>query len=368
MLRISIIGCGKISDQHAELIQRIPGCEIVSVCDREELLAKQMQERFKIKEYYCDARELMEKSRPDIVHITTPPQSHFDLGKFFLDSGCHVYMEKPFTIDAQQAEQLISIAERRNLKITVGHNAQFTPAAREMRTLVSEGYLGGPPVHMDCYYCYNLGDPGYAKALLGDKDYWVRKLPGKLLQNVISHGISKIAEHLDDDRPEVIVVGFTSPILKSIGEDEIIDELRVTIKDKHDRTSFFTFSTSMKPLLHQLRLYGPKNSLIVDDDNQTVIRIRGDRRKSYLEQFISPFHIGKQYVSCSAGNISKFMHKKFHVNSGMKYLIESFYDAVNGKKELPIPYRQIILTSRLMDNIFSSFGSEEHKNNIARLN
>jgi len=368
MLRVSIIGCGKISDQHAEQIQRIPGCEIVSVCDREVLLAKQMQERYKIKEYYCDAQELMEKSRPDIVHITTPPQSHYDLGKFFLESGCHVYMEKPFTIDTEQAEELISIAEKNNVKITVGHNAQFTPAAREMRSLVKDGYLGGPPVHMDCYYCYSLGDSSYAKALLGDKEYWVRKLPGKLLQNIISHGISKIAEHLDDERPEVNVIGFTSQILKSIGEEEIIDELRVTIKDKHDRTAFFTFSTSIKPLLHQLRLYGPKNSLIVDDDNQTVIRIRGERRKSYLEQFISPIHIGRQYISCSARNITKFLKKDFHSNAGMKYLIESFYNAVNGKDELPIPYRQIILTSRLMDNIFSSLESEKSGNYFAKLN
>jgi len=368
MTKVSIIGCGKISDQHADQIQRIPGCEIVSVCDREELLAKQMQDRYKIKDYYCDVRELMEKSRPDIVHITTPPQSHFDLGRFFLESGCHVYMEKPFTVNTKQAEELISIAEKNGLKITVGHNAQFTPAAREMRALVKDGYLGGPPVHMDCYYCYSLGDPSYAKALLGDKEYWVRKLPGKLLQNIISHGISKIAEHMDDDHPEVTVVGFTSPVLKSIGEEEIIDELRVIIKDKHGRTAYFTFSTSMKPLLHQLRLYGPQNSLIVDDDNQTVIRIRGDRRKSYLEQFISPIHIGKQYVSCSAGNISKFINRKFHTNSGMKYLIESFYDSVIKNKELPIPYREILLTSRLMDTIFSSLGYQESKNDFARLN
>ncbi len=83
-----------------------------------------------------------------------------------------------------------------------------------MRALVKSGYLGGPPVHMESYYCYDLGDPSYARALLGDKNHWVRRLPGKLLQNIISHGIARIAEFLTSDAPQVIAYGFVSPLLK----------------------------------------------------------------------------------------------------------------------------------------------------------
>ena len=88
----------------------------------------------------------------------------------------------------------------------------------EVRELVAEGYLGGPPVHLESYYCYDLGDAGYAKALLGDSYHWVRNLPGGLLQNTISHGISKVAEFLTGEAPRVVAYGFTSPILASIGE------------------------------------------------------------------------------------------------------------------------------------------------------
>ena len=62
----------------------------------------------------------------------------------------------------------------------------------------------------------------------------------------------------------MIAHGFTSPLLKSIGETEIIDELRVIIHDG-ETTAYFTFSSQMRPMLHQLRLYGPKNGLIMDD-------------------------------------------------------------------------------------------------------
>jgi len=352
MIRVGLIGCGKIADQHAEAIRQISGCEIVGVCDREELMSKQIYERFNVKHYFSDLNEFLGISQPDVVHITTPPQSHFELGKLCLEAGCHVYIEKPFTINTEEAEELIGLAKKKNLKITAGHNGQFTHAARRMRELVKDGFLGGEPIHLESYFCYDLADPGYAKAVLGDKSHWVRGLPGKLLHNVISHGISKIAEFLSDDRPKVIAYGFTSALLKSINEKDIIDELRVIIHDSRNCTAYFTFSSQMHPALHQLRIYGPKNALFVDDDHEIVIKINGRQFKSYLNQFIPPCIFAKEYLSNSANNIKKFIGRDFHANSGMKFLIESFYRAVVDNAPLPISYREIILTSKIMDDIF----------------
>jgi predicted dehydrogenase len=357
MHRVAIIGCGKIADQHAVEIQRIKDFELAAVCDQEELMAKQLSERFQVKQYCHDVDEMLDRVRPEIVHITTPTQSHFALGKKCLEAGSHVYIEKPFTLDTVEAEALIKLAESKNLKLTAGHNAQFTLAARHMRELVRNGYLGGPPLHMDCYYCYNLGDPSYAKALLGDKNHWVRRMPGKLLQNIISHGISKIAEFIISDNPTVIAHGFTSPVLKSIHEDDIIDEVRVIIHDNNNTTAYFTFSSQLRPVLHQLRLYGPRNALIMDDDNQTVVKIKGNKYKSYLDHFIPPLLYAKQYFSNSLGNMKKFVFKELNMNSGMRYLINSFYQSVTEEKPLPISYREIQLTSRIMDSIFKQVRS-----------
>jgi predicted dehydrogenase len=361
MLKVGIIGCGKIADQHAEVIHRILGCEIVGVCDREELMAKQLYERFNVRTYFSNVDELLKLVRPGVVHITTSPQSHFQLGKLCLEAGCHVYIEKPFTLNTREAEELLKLAIERNLKVTVGHNAQFTHAARSMRDLIRNGFLGGNPIHMESYYCYDLGDEAYARAFLGDSEHWVRTLPGKLLHNIISHGISKIAEFLTDDSPTVIAHGFTSTLLRRIGEREIIDELRVIIKDNDGATAYFTFSSQMKPTLHQFRIYGPRNALIVDDDNQFVIELSGMRYKSYLEQFIPPLIYAKQYLANSWNNVRKFVKRDFHSNSGMKFLIESFYRSVTDGAPLPISFREILLTSRIMDLIFEQLESDRTK-------
>jgi predicted dehydrogenase len=177
MLKVAIVGCGKIADAHASQIQRIEGCEIVGVCDREPLMARQLFERYPIKQYFDDLTGLLDVARPDVVHITTPPESHFDVARICLDRGCHVYVEKPFTLFESEARRLIALANEKGLKLTAGHDLQFGHAARRLRTLVQDGYLGGPPLHMESYYGYSM-DRGYARALLGDQTHWVRRLPG----------------------------------------------------------------------------------------------------------------------------------------------------------------------------------------------
>jgi predicted dehydrogenase len=357
MLKVAIVGCGKIADAHVSQIQRVEGCEIVGVCDSEPLMARQLYERFPVKRYYSDLTDLLSDARPDVVHITTPPESHFDIARVCLERGCHVYVEKPFTLHEEEAQGLVALANEKGLKLTAGHDHQFSHVARRMRTLVESGYLGGGPVHMESYYCYDLGDPTYARALLGDKQHWVRRLPGGLLHNIISHGIARIAEFLTSDSPQVIAYGFVSPLLKRMGESEIVDELRVIICEQERTTAYFTFSTQMRPSIHQFRVYGPKNGLLLDQDQETLIKLRGGRFKSYVEKFIPPVMFAEQHLGNLITNVRTFLARDFHMQSGMKYLIESFYRSIIQGTPVPIPYREILLTARIMDAIFNQIGA-----------
>jgi len=352
MLKVGIVGCGKIADAHASQMMRVRGCEIVGVCDREPLMASQLADRFPVKQRFTDVREMLSIARPQVVHITTSPESHFEIARLSLEHGAHVYVEKPFTLYFDQARELVELANDRGLRLTVGHNDQFSPVSRRMRKLVSTGYLGGAPVHMESHYCYDLGDPSYARALLGDKQHWVRRLPGQLLQNVISHGIARIAEFLGTDSPRVIAHGFTSPLLKSIGENEIVDELRVIINDDERTTAYFTFSSQMRPSIHEFRVYGPKNGLILDHDHDILIRLRGEKLKSYADKFIPPVEFARQHLQNLRTNIHFFLKRDFHMDSGMKHLIEDFYRSIREGTPLPISYREILLTAKIMDSIF----------------
>jgi hypothetical protein len=157
----------------------------------------------------------------------------------------------------------------------------------------------------------------------------------------------------------VIAHGFTSPLLKSLGENEIIDELRVIISEEERTTAYFTFSSQMRPSLHEFRIYGPKNGLILDPDQETVVKLRGTRFKSYLEKFIPPLIFARQQLGNFTANTGAFLRNDFHMTSGMKYLIESFYRSIIDGGLPPIPYREILLTARIMDAIFVQLDTQQ---------
>jgi predicted dehydrogenase len=178
------------------------------------------------------------------------------------------------------------------------------------------------------------------------------------LQNIISHGIARIAEFLTSDSPQVIAHGFTSPFLQSLGESEIIDEVRVIIAEKAGATAYFTFSSQMRPAIHQFRIYGSQNGLVLDQDQETLIKLQGRRYTSYLETFIPPVMFAEQHLGNLFGNLRAFVAKDFHMKSGMKYLMESFYRSILEGAPVPIPYREILLTAGIMDAIFAQLAGK----------
>src|SRR6185295_7072621 len=173
------------------------------------------------------------------------------------------------------------------------------------------------------------------------------------------HGIARIAEFLTTDSPRIIAHGFPSPLLRSMGETEIIDELRVMISDERRVTAYFTFSSQLRPSLHQFRAYGSKNGLILDQDQETLIPLRGAKLKSYAEPFFAPMIFAKQYMAGAFRNMGAFLSRDLHMKEGMKNLIEEFYRSITIGAPVPIPYREILLTAIIMDEIFAQLDAQQ---------
>jgi len=351
MLRVAIIGCGKIADQHIQALDRIPNCGVVAVCDRERLMAEQLAERFKIAGVFSDVAQMLGTVKPDVVHITTPPQSHHALAMPCLEAGCHVYLEKPFTVTAAEAEALLTFARQRGRLVAAGHNYQFTGEMIRMRKLVQAGFLGGAPVHLESHWSYDLGDTSYVGPVLGSRNHWVRQLPGQLLHNILSHGIARLAEFLGDE-VEIVARAHQSDQLRRLGGAEVVDELRVLLRDGRGTTAFFCFSTQLKPGLSQFRICGPRHSLLVDQTSGSLVRLRSGSYKSYLTFVVPPFRRAAEWLGNSGRNLWDCVRGELYQDCGMKELIARFYGAIETKSGPPIPYREILLTARIMDEIF----------------
>jgi predicted dehydrogenase len=188
--------------------------------------------------------------------------------------------------------------------------------------------------------------------MLGSRNHWVRQLPGQLFHNIISHGIAKLAEFLDDELREIVATAHQSDELQSLGAKEVMDELRVLIRDKSGRTAVFCFSTQVKGL-NLLRAYGPSGSITADIVTGSLIRNSSRAYKSYLTYFIPPLRSAGEHFRNTGRNIVNFARRRLYQDFGMKELIERFYDSIQLDGPVPIPYREIVLTARIMDRVFA---------------
>src|SRR4051794_13129710 len=113
MIKAALIGTGQIARQHLSCLRTLPEVEVVGVCDLSPALAESAAERFGVPAWYTDHRHLLNETQPDVVHVTTPPTSHFSLALSAIDAGAHVLVEKPVTVNRAELDMLIDRASER---------------------------------------------------------------------------------------------------------------------------------------------------------------------------------------------------------------------------------------------------------------
>ncbi|MCC7377099.1 MAG: Gfo/Idh/MocA family oxidoreductase [Verrucomicrobiales bacterium] len=120
-----------------------PGIELVAVADPDPAGRERVARSLKAPRSYADYREMLEKERPALVSVAMRhADQHYDIGRACLEAGAHVYMEKPFVRSANEADELLSIAESKGLRIAVAHTMRMMPVVRALRKAVADGLLG----------------------------------------------------------------------------------------------------------------------------------------------------------------------------------------------------------------------------------
>jgi predicted dehydrogenase len=351
-LNIAIIGCGQIADGHVSEIQKLKNAVVVAVCDTEIILAEQLASRYGIDNYYDSHKEMLEKCGIDVVHICTPPATHLSLAKASLDSGCHIYVEKPLTLTHEETVDLIECAKKANKKMTIGHHSEFDSPSIELRNLLKNGVLGDP-VHVESWYGYNMSG-AFGKAILASPDHWVHRLPGGLFHNNIDHMLNKILGILDDDQPKLHAFAWRRDAQQQFGDvrDSLYDELRIFIQGKNV-SAYGTFSSSVRPVGQYVKVYGTKKIVELDYTARSVIVDNGAVYPSALGRLFSGYQKAWQHFKSSLKNTKTFYNYDYHYFNGMGILIKKFYESILDDAPIPIPTRAMKRISWIMDEIFN---------------
>lgn len=141
-MRIGVIGYGYWGPNIVRNLQGLRDSQTVMVCDKSPAALARVRKAYPNIRAVSDPLELLRSPEIDAVAVITPVWTHYELAKTALENGKHVFIEKPFTSNSTQAQELIELAARKKLTIMVDHTFLFTGAVRKIRELTESGALG----------------------------------------------------------------------------------------------------------------------------------------------------------------------------------------------------------------------------------
>ncbi len=247
MLRAALIGTGEIALQHLACLRALPNVTLAGVCDRSGAIAEAAAERFGVGAWFTDHRVMFEAIRPDVVHITTPPPSHFELSMDALEFGAHVIVEKPVTTTRDSLSTLLQSAADRQRVLIEDYNYLFNAPVLEIVSLARSGALGDI-VHVEVVVSRGHGD-GHSTAAGAEAD---DVIPGAAVRDFLPHMVSLI--HCFTGRYRAVRSHWsTRQITPSVLSNEFC-----AVIDAERGTATLAFSTHGRPEAFWLRVHGTR--------------------------------------------------------------------------------------------------------------
>jgi predicted dehydrogenase len=186
-VRVGVIGYGYWGPNIVRNFYGLEHAELVAICDKNPAALQRAGRLYPGVELTKDFTEVLTSPDIDAIAVVTPVWTHYELAKAALENGKHVFVEKPFTSSSGQAEELIELAERKNLKIMVDHTFLFSGAVRKIRETIDAGTLG--PLYYFDSTRVNLGLFQHDVSVVWD---------------LAPHDLS-IMDHIIGDKPEALV-------------------------------------------------------------------------------------------------------------------------------------------------------------------
>src|SRR5437667_11001297 len=142
MIKFGVVGFGYWGPNVVRNLASLEGAQVVAVADKSQTARRRCQKSYPGIQLTADSSELMSSTEIDAIAVVTPVWTHFELAKAALENGKHVFVEKPFTSNVAEGEELINFAARKSLQIRVDHTFLFTGAVKKISQLLNDEALG----------------------------------------------------------------------------------------------------------------------------------------------------------------------------------------------------------------------------------
>jgi predicted dehydrogenase/nucleoside-diphosphate-sugar epimerase len=331
-----LIGTGKMGLNHLKAIGACTGVEIVGVADPQADVATLQPLLPAGAAIVGSLAELVERARPDVVHIVTPPHTHASLARAALDAGLHVYVEKPFTLTRAEAEALLAYAGEKGRRICAGHQCLFEHAAIEGRAALARL---GTIVHVESYFSFKT----------------VRRsiTPIDQAKDILPHAVYMLVDYLRAGSPDLAA----TPV-QLLGADASADGDVYGVLSLGACRGLLVVTLRGRPVEQYLHVVGTNGSMRVDLVSDAVSGLEGPGA-SAVGALMAPYRLAWQGVTRSTSGFSRRIRGRKFGYPGHKELCQAFYDSIRGTAAAPMTAASILETVDVCETIGKALDEAE---------
>jgi predicted dehydrogenase len=339
-LRVALIGAGQIARQHLACLKGLPGVELAAVCDLSPAAAEAAAERFGVGAWFTDHQAMLEKVRPNVVHVTTPPTSHFRLAMDAFNAGAHVIVEKPATSTFEELYTLVHRAQEAGCHLVEDYNYVFNHAPQEiLRRIGSDEF--GAVTHVEVLICLDILAPGG----FADPNW-----PHPTLA-FAGGAIADFLPHLASLAHLFVGPHRTAQTVWSKRKSSLLpfDEFRAVL-DAERGTAALGFSSSSQPDAFWLRVYGERMQATA---NLFETRLTFDGPCNVpkpLRPFFSGLEEGKAIRRAALATLLR-KFKGPGAYEGLWELLARTYQALAEGLTLPITATRVLEVNRMVEAV-----------------
>ena len=341
-LRIGLIGSGKMGRQHLRVIASLSNAQIVGIADPaadDEELRKLIPSQAEI---FADARSLLDATRPDVIHIVTPPKTHVSLATLALESGAHVYIEKPFAPSVDEARAVLELAQARNLHAIAGHQCLFEKPAMRAGEMLPEI---GEVVHVESFSSFRT----------------VRRTitPIDQCKDILPHAVYPLTEQLR------IATGIVDEKIEVTGIDANASGDVYALVRLGGCTGVLEVTLRGRPIEQYQHIVGTNGSLRADYVIDSVIRLVGPG--TGIGVLFTPYRRAFRTIGHATIGFARLALGRRPSYPGLHLLIRKFYEGIQAGSPSPIRPQSILDTVDICERIGNRLDeAEEQSEETAR--
>jgi predicted dehydrogenase/nucleoside-diphosphate-sugar epimerase len=330
---VALVGGGKMAEHHARAIAgTATPAKLIAVADPSAAGRAAIAAIAPDAEMYTSFGELLKVQRPDVVHVVTPLDTHFQLARQALEAGCHVYVEKPVVETGTEIEELVELARTRKRSLCAGHQLLFeTPARVALQLLPAIGRV----CHVESYFAFRPSrrTAGGRVALRADLQ----------LLDILPHPVYLLLHFLEASSPRG--AGDTG-ITVSVGSDGTVHG----ILQRGEVSGVLTVTLTGRPVDSYVRIVGSNGTLHADFVRSTVQRQIGPG-SSAIDKVLAPYRIARQLTAGTTGSLFRRFARRQRSYPGLTELFEAFYRSIQAGAPGPISEATIGETVRVCEHV-----------------